>query len=201
MYAYKLFLPAFGKAEINKAIDYLKKKSITLQVDPTVNIYRDPPWDTTLMVSLKVDNNPKWPYPDKTIVSGFELKAYPFDFDQVLKNSGISIGKLFGLAKGNPDKIDFKKALEGRDRGLSTQLKSMKVELSIYDEPEIFAGYYTSMLFATALAKGAGGIIYEGEFVEEGNVERDFMPTKEDLESVLEDIEDGEKPEFFKGWS
>ena len=200
MYAYKIFLPSFGKAEVNKASDFLKKKNIHLLVDPTTNLVLPPPCKGTLLVSLKIENNPKWPYQEKAIVSGFDLEIKEFDLDRALKKSGKNLGNLFGLRPGNPNDVDFEKALAGKDRGLTNQLKTMNIELNIFDNVDIFAGYYTSMLFTCALARSAGGIIFEGAFIPDGDVERDFMPQKEDLESVLEDIEDGESPEFFKGW-
>ena len=58
MYDYRVFLPDLTKNEINKARDWLKKKGVTLEMNPHLNIFQKPPWKEKILVSAKVEKEP-----------------------------------------------------------------------------------------------------------------------------------------------
>ena len=204
MYDYRVFLPDLTKNEINKARDWLKKKGVTLEMNPHLNIFQKPPWKEKILVSAKVEKEPLWPYPDDTIVSGFNLEVHNFDFDQAANGSKKQLKNLFGLlpqkAKGDRRPIPFHLVQDGGDREIAERLKLCKKDLLITDNYDAFGTYYFSAMFSVALARANNGLIWEGEWYKDRAMEEDFYPGESDINILKEDIEDGEKAEIFSGW-
>lgn len=197
---YNIFLPKFSREVLTDTLAFLEKKGVTCELSPKFNAGEKPPTETLLHLAIRCRQLKNWPLGERKILTAFKLKVLPFNLKEVEEEQKAGLNNLFGLIRKSNSALDIKKLRNDRDNQFLPQLKSCKREVRITEDDDAFASRVFTPMFAVALTLAGDGFIYEGEFFDKRNVERDFWPSADEIKDIKEDIDEGVKPVFFDRW-
>lgn len=200
-YSINIFLPRFSREVLTDSLTILQNKGVTCEMSPKFDAGKKPPYETPVQLAVACPRLQKWPLGERKILTAFKLEVLPFNLKDLEERQKAGLNNLFGLIRKVDSILDIKKLRENRDNNqFYPQLKSCKREVKITVDIDAFASTLFTPMFAVALTLAGDGLIYEGEFFDKGNVERDFWPDADEVEEIKEDLDDGDEPVFFERW-
>jgi hypothetical protein len=197
---YNIFLPTFSGEVLTDTLAFLEKRGVTCELSPKFKAGEKPPIETLLHLAIRCRQLRNWPLGERKILTAFKLKVLPFNLNDVEEKQKAGLNNLFGLIRKGNSALDIKKLRSDPDNQFFPQLKSCKREVRLTEDDDAFASRVFTPMFAVALTLAGDGLIYEGEFFDKRNVERDFWPSADEIKYIKEDIDEGGKPVFFDQW-